>query len=225
MRARRTSPGLVSALALLIGLSGQAFADQAATGSSVAASHATPGDVEEIVVTAQKRAETLKDIPISISAFNGSAIEDKHIADYDDIARAVPGLSFNALAASEGLDNITIRGVSSTSGSATVGVYLDDVSITVKNFFDGSSQPQLFDIDRIEVLRGPQGTLYGASSEGGTIRFVTKQPDLDNFSAEISTDLGGHRAWRAELQGAGRRQRADRRRPVRDPRQHQLHRQ
>jgi iron complex outermembrane recepter protein len=189
MKARRISPGLVSALALLIGSSGQASADQVAD-ASAAAPHAT-GEVEEIVVTAQKRAETLKDIPISISAFSGSAIEDKHIADYDDIARAVPGLSFNSLAASEGLDNITIRGVSSTSGSATVGVYLDDVSITVKNFFDGSSQPQLFDLDRIEVLRGPQGTLYGASSEGGTIRFVTKQPDLDNFSAEISTDLSG----------------------------------
>jgi iron complex outermembrane receptor protein len=190
MRTRLLSPCLVSTFALLTAHS--AFAQTALPQQAQTPPPNRFGsDVEQIVVTAQKRSENLKDIPISISAVGGNAIEEKRIEDYDDIARTVPGLSFNSLAASEGLDNITIRGVSSTSGSATVGVYLDDVSITVKNFFDGSSQPQLFDIDRIEVLRGPQGTLYGASSEGGTVRFVTKQPDLDNFSAEVATDLGG----------------------------------
>jgi outer membrane receptor protein involved in Fe transport len=149
------------------------------------------GSLQEVVVTAQKRSENLKDIPISISAISGYDLQAKQIANYDDIARAVPGVSFNSIGASEGLDNISIRGISSTSGSATVGIYLDDVSITVKNFFDGSSQPKLFDIDRIEVLRGPQGTLYGASSMGGTIRFVTKQPDLENYSGEFQTDLSG----------------------------------
>lgn len=147
--------------------------------------------VEEIIVTAQKRSENIKDIPISISAISSHELELQRIANYDDISRAVPGLSFNSLAASEGLDNISIRGVSSTSGSATVGVYLDDVSMTVKNFFDGSSQPKLFDLDRIEVLRGPQGTLWGASSMGGTIRFVTKQPVLDEFSGTLTSDLSG----------------------------------
>jgi outer membrane receptor protein involved in Fe transport len=178
----------ISTLAISVAVFGaHAWADQAAAGLPAD----TGGGVEEIVVTAQKRSENIKDIPISISALSGYDLQQKHIADYDDIARAIPGVSFNSLGASEGLDNISIRGISSTSGSATVGIYLDDVSITVKNFFDGSSQPKLFDIDRIEVLRGPQGTLYGASAMGGTIRFITKSPDLDNFSGEVSTDLSG----------------------------------
>jgi outer membrane receptor protein involved in Fe transport len=188
MKFRETSLLTASFLALSIAVpTGAAHAGD----SDSAATSPDDGGLQEVVVTAQKRSENLKDIPISISALSGYEIQAKQIATYDDIARAVPGVSFNSIGASEGLDNISIRGISSTSGSATVGIYLDDVSITVKNFFDGSSQPKLFDIDRIEVLRGPQGTLYGASSMGGTIRFVTKQPDLDNYSGELSTDLSG----------------------------------
>jgi iron complex outermembrane receptor protein len=156
---------------------------------------ATPGEAEssaqlqEIIVTAQKRAEDIKDIPFSVSAISGAELTEHHIADYDDITRTVPGISFQA-GPGPGLDNIEIRGVSSTSGSATVGVYIDEVSVTVSNSqYDGAVQPKLFDLDRIEVLRGPQGTLYGASSMGGTIRFITKQPDLQSFGASVSTDL------------------------------------
>jgi iron complex outermembrane receptor protein len=123
-----------------------------------------------------------------VSAISSQQLIEHHVADYDDITRTVPGISFQA-GAGPGLDNIEIRGVSSTSGSATVGIYIDEVSVTVKNTFDGAVQPKLFDLDRIEVLRGPQGTLYGASSMGGTIRFITKQPDLNSFSATVSTDL------------------------------------
>jgi iron complex outermembrane recepter protein len=144
--------------------------------------------LEEITVTAQKRTEDIKDIPISVSAISSLQLMEHHVADYDDITRTVPGISFQA-GAGPGLDNIEIRGVSSTSGSATVGIYIDEVSVTVKNTFNGAVQPKLFDLDRIEVLRGPQGTLYGASSMGGTIRFITKQPDLNTFSASASTDL------------------------------------
>jgi outer membrane receptor protein involved in Fe transport len=144
--------------------------------------------LQEIQVTAQKRTEDIKDIPVSVSAISGAQLLEHHVADYDDISRTVPGISFQA-GAGPGLDNIEIRGVSSTSGSATVGIYIDEVSVTVKNTFDGAVQPKLFDLDRIEVLRGPQGTLYGASSMGGTIRFITKQPDLESFSASVATDL------------------------------------
>ena len=146
--------------------------------------------LSEVVVTAQKRSENLKDVPISISVLGSDELSTAHVSDYEDLSRLVPGLSYGA-GASEGLDNIEIRGVSSTSGSATVGVFVDDVSVTVKNFFDGSTQPKLFDLDRVEVLRGPQGTLFGASSEGGTIRFISKQPDLTSYGGEIGTDLSG----------------------------------
>ncbi len=145
--------------------------------------------LQEIVVTSQKRTEDIKDIPISVSAIGGVQLAEHHIADYDDVTRAVPGISFEA-GPGPGLDVIEIRGVSSASGSATVGIYIDEVSVTVSNSqFDGAVQPKLFDLDRIEVLRGPQGTLYGASSMGGTIRFITKQPDLNEFSVSVGTDL------------------------------------
>ena len=162
-----------------------------AAGDSAAspAADAEGAQLAEIVVTSQKRVEDIKDIPISVSAIGGDQLAEHHVADYDDITRTVPGISFQA-GPGPGLDNIEIRGVSSTSGSATVGIYIDEVSVTTKNEqFDGAVQPKLFDLDRIEVLRGPQGTLYGASSMGGTIRFITKQPNLNEFSAEVSADL------------------------------------
>jgi iron complex outermembrane recepter protein len=167
-------------------LLGEAAISNAATGGE---SESTTGQLQEIIVTAQKRAEDIKDIPFSVSAISGAELAEHHVANYDDITRTVPGISFQA-GPGPGLDNIEIRGVSSTSGSATVGIYIDEVSVTVSNSqYDGAVQPKLFDLDRIEVLRGPQGTLYGASSMGGTIRFITKQPDLHSFSASVSTDL------------------------------------
>jgi outer membrane receptor protein involved in Fe transport len=167
-----------------------AAADGAITASAAPAYATDSGSgLQEIVVSAQKRAEDLKDVPISISAVTGEDLAASRIQTYDDVARAVPGVNFNSLAGTEGTTNIEIRGVSSTSGSATVGLYIDDVSITTKNFFyDGAASPKLFDLDRLEVLRGPQGTLYGDSSEGGTIRFITRTPDLNKWSGQLISD-------------------------------------
>jgi iron complex outermembrane receptor protein len=145
--------------------------------------------LQEVVVTANKRSEDIKDVPISITAISGADLVDRRIQSYDDIARAIPGVNFNSVSGTEGTTNIEIRGVSSTSGSATTGLYIDDVSITTKNFFyDGAAQPRLFDLERLEVLRGPQGTLYGDSSEGGTIRFITPRPDLTKLSGSFTSD-------------------------------------
>ncbi len=201
MRSRYSvflSLALVAILAVALPHDASAQSAVAAADAPAAAptdlAQAGPGGgdgLQEVIVTAQKRKENVKDIPISISAIGSDQIEESHLNDYDDLSRLVPGLAFNQTAGSEGENNIILRGVSSTSGSATVGIYLDDISVTVKNFFDGSTQPKLFDIDNIEVLRGPQGTLYGASSEGGTVRFITKQPDMENFSGEVGTDLSG----------------------------------
>jgi outer membrane receptor protein involved in Fe transport len=154
-------------------------------------SPATPTkQLEEIVVTSQKRRENARKIPGSIGVIGGSELINHHIQNYEDITRTLPGVSF-AANNGPGQDNISIRGVSSTVGNPTVGVYLDEVPIITVQGFVGQSQPRLFDLDRIEVLRGPQGTLYGASSEGGTIRFITTQPDLENYSAYIRTDDSG----------------------------------
>jgi len=117
-------------------------------------------------------------------------IATQRIANIEDVSRTMPGVSFNSFGGTEELTNIVIRGVSAPAGAATVGLYLDDVSITTKNFFDpGAAQPRLYDLDHIEVLRGPQGTLWGDSSEGGTVRYLTQQPDLHDFSSTLTSDL------------------------------------
>ncbi|KUR80213.1 TonB-dependent receptor [Novosphingobium sp. FSW06-99] len=157
------------------------------------AAEASAGDAGgEIIVTAQKRSEDIRTVPISVSVLSGAALKDQQIANYDDLSRAVPGVAFNAVAGEEGRTNIVIRGVSSVSGASTVGVYLDDVSITVPNLYrDGSIEVRLPDIERVEVLRGPQGTLYGDSSEGGTIRYIATPANPDAFGMTLTTDASG----------------------------------
>ena len=152
----------------------------------------TGATIEEIVVTAQKRVENAKDVPVSISELSGDFIKSQHITDFDDLTRTIPSVSF-ASGGTEGLSNIEMRGVSSGVGSPTVAVYLDESSITVdaSGPFVGQAQPIPFDLARVEVLRGPQGTLYGASSMGGAIRFITNQPKLDEETLDINSDLSG----------------------------------
>ena len=157
-----TLSGPAAAAATTAAAGATVAANQTVAANDTVAANEAPdtGELAEIVVSAQKRTEDLKDVPISISAVSGEELQANKIQSYDDIARAVPGVNFNSLAGTEGTTNIEIRGVSSTSGSATVGLYIDDISITTKNFFyDGAAQPKLFDLDRLEVLRGPQGTL------------------------------------------------------------------
>ena len=149
------------------------------------------GQIDEIVVTAQKTNESLSKVPISISAVSGAALEEQHITNYADLSRAVPNVSFSS-GGGPGQDNIEIRGISSQAGSSTTGIYLDDVPISVQNIYTtGSTEPRFFDIDRVEVLRGPQGTIWGAGSMGGTIHFVSNQPNLDTFSGSAHSSVGG----------------------------------
>ncbi|SFD06102.1 TonB-dependent receptor [Collimonas sp. OK412] len=149
--------------------------------------------IEAVVVTAQKRKEDASKVPLSISVISGEELQAAHINNFADVTRAMPNISFSgASGAGAGLSNIEIRGISSAAGSATVGVYLDDVSMTTRNLYSmGSSEPKFFDIDRIEVLRGPQGTLYGASSMGGTIKFISNQPNLKEREASVYSEVSG----------------------------------
>jgi outer membrane receptor protein involved in Fe transport len=156
--------------------------------------------LDAVVVTATKRKENVNQIPLSVTVLSGEALEDQHIGSIADLSRAVPNLSFSggAQGGGSGLSNIELRGISSQAGSSTVGVYLDDVSMSTRNLYSlGSAEPKFFDIDHIEVLRGPQGTLYGASSMGGTIKFVSNQPNLrqteTSFLAEVSSTQHGGR--------------------------------
>jgi len=177
-----------SAAALAAGARAETGPAAAAQSSGPAAASSVDATVSEVVVTVQKRAQNIMAVPVSVTALSGGAVEAEHIATFDDLSRAAPGVAFDSNA-TFGTTDISIRGVSSSAGSATVGLYIDDVSITTKNFFyEGAIEPVITDLDRIEVLRGPQGTLYGDSSEGGTIRYITKAPNLSVYSGEATVD-------------------------------------
>ena len=130
--------------------------------------------LQEVTVTAQRRAEDVQSVPMSITVLNATQLEQRDVASFIDYATTVPNLGFGY--SGVGFSNartISIRGV---AGAGTTGFYLDDTPLP------DSVDPRVVDIDRIEVLRGPQGTLYGARSEGGTVRLITQQPG-DEFSA------------------------------------------
>ena len=157
--------------------------------------HATdPADapvLEEITVTAQKRSENLQDVPLSIQAFSTARLEELGIGDFDDYAKYLPSVSFQKVG-SPSFEHTYMRGVSSGgdgnhSGSQpSVGMYLDEQPVTT---IDGNLNIHLYDIERVEALAGPQGTLYGASSQAGTIRIISNKPDPSGFKAGYDLDL------------------------------------
>lgn len=152
----------------------------------------------EIVVTATKREEALINVPIAIQVYGAETLEQLGIDDFEGYARYAPGVSFTKRGA--GQTHVVVRGLSTGNvannqpqNRALVGIYLDDVPIQLNGYnFD----PDLFDIERVEVLKGPQGTLFGDSAMAGAIRYVTVRPDLTEWSARIklstsTTEKGG----------------------------------
>jgi iron complex outermembrane receptor protein len=146
----------------------------------------------EVVVTAEKRTETIRAVAQSVSVLSGAQLEEQYIKDYADLATTVPSLSYSSWGG-PGLSNLEIRGISSTIGESTVSIYLDDAPITIRNnsFYAGQPEPQLFDLARAEVLRGPQGTLYGASAMGGTIKLESNPVNLNHYEGEAYQELSG----------------------------------
>lgn len=154
--------------------------------------------LQEVMVTAEKRESTVQKTPISITAITGTDLQAQGVSDMVTVAEQVPGISFKT--SGPGQTEFEMRGLTSTGGeSPTVGFYLDDVALTPAAMAQNGKtviDPSLFDLNRVEVLRGPQGTLYGAGSMGGTIKLVSNQPDPNNFSASAEligsdTDSGG----------------------------------
>jgi iron complex outermembrane recepter protein len=131
--------------------------------------------LEEVVVTAQKRVETLQEVPISIAVLSGEAIDSRGINDLQDLSYSVPGLFVNETGFER---RVSIRGIGNVFGSSsTIGTYVDE-AVAVGPRGDHALDFQTYDLARVEVLRGPQGTLYGQGSMGGTIRYITADPDL-----------------------------------------------
>jgi iron complex outermembrane recepter protein len=150
-------------------------------------------EIEEIVVTAQRREESLSKVPISISAFSDSDLKKAGITDMEDLSRATPGFNVQPGATIGGGNNVSIRGVSTVQGAATIGIYIDDVPVSVRaNTWTQPVNPSTFDLQRVEVLRGPQGTLYGSGSEGGTLRYITAQPSLTTWSGQAEGEINGN---------------------------------
>jgi iron complex outermembrane receptor protein len=147
--------------------------------------------IEEVLVTAQRRTESVRDVPIAISVVSEKDLEQMGANDFLGFARAVPGLQFRD--AGSGRTKLSIRGISSGTGAATVSYYIDDVPLPTNNGFVNlvTVDPKLFDIQRVEVLRGPQGTLYGAGSMGGTLKYITNPPNPKAFGARISMTGSG----------------------------------
>jgi outer membrane receptor protein involved in Fe transport len=152
---------------------------------------AAGGSLDEIVVTARKRAENLQDVPLSIDVFTKKDMQNLGITGFDDFAAKTPSISF--ISTGPGTQLFVMRGVSDGSNpnyanTSATGFFVDDMNVS-----DSGTQPDLhlYDIERIEVLNGPQGTTFGAGSMAGAVRYVTNKPDVNAFSAGVDFD-GGH---------------------------------
>jgi outer membrane receptor protein involved in Fe transport len=149
--------------------------------------------IEEIVVTAERHVSTVQKTPISITAISGAQLQARGLTSVEDVIKELPGVSVRS--AGPGQTEYEARGLSSTGGAApTVGFYLNDVPMsppaaaqTGKIVID----PDLYDIQSVEVLRGPQGTLFGSGSMGGTIRVLTAQPNFNGYSGSIEATSSG----------------------------------
>jgi len=182
---RMTKRSLLLPLCAVFGMSWAAAAGAAdsAANSSTA--------LQEIVVTAETYSSTAQSTPISISALTGSQLESQGITSLEDAARDIPGLSMRS--AGPGQSEYEARGIASNGGnSPTVGFYLGDIPLSPAAMGQIGKvviDPNLYDLERIEVLRGPQGTLYGASSMGGTIKLIPQPPQLNRITGSADATL------------------------------------
>jgi iron complex outermembrane recepter protein len=162
----------------------------ALVGPIVAVAQEQTGGLQEVIVTAQKRSENLQDVPISLQALGTERLNDLHVQSFEDYAKYLPTMTFQTFG--PGTTQIVMRGVSSSGADPglllpTVATYLDEQPVTT---ILGTLDVHIYDIARIEALAGPQGTLYGASSEAGTLRIITNKPDPRAFAAGY--DLEGN---------------------------------
>ena len=197
--------GGTASMVAAAGLAFMAGAGNALAQEQAPAAETSTGALQEVVVTATRREENLSKVPISVSALTQEALDDRGIKDFSEVARFTPGVNFD----NSGTNNISIRGISGTGGAGTTGIYIDDTPIQMRAlaFNPDEALPKSFDLDRIEVLRGPQGTLFGSGSEGGTVRYITTQPSLTKTSiysrAELATTEGGDPSYEAGIAVGG----------------------
>jgi len=176
----------------IIGVLGASFALKVNAESAATPENASVS-LDEVVVTASKRISTVQDTPISISAVSGNDLLARGVSSLADLAQGTPGVSLKSEGPSQ--TEIEMRGMTSSGGnSATVGFYLDDIPLTGPASAQNGHvviDPDLYDLNRIEILRGPQGTLFGSGSMGGTVRLISNQPNLSQFQSTAQSVLSG----------------------------------
>lgn len=192
LRQHRHMALLSSTTMFMLG-SGAAHAQQ----SPETAQPATTSGLQEVVVTAQRRSESLQDVPYNISALGAETLESAGVMSLNDLTKLVPGLTSvdEGPSARAGYSSLTLRGIRTDSpGGGLLGEAYDPLTVNPISTYFGETpvffQMPLEDVERVEVLRGPQGTLYGSGAEAGTIRIVPKRPDFGAFSAEVDGNGG-----------------------------------
>lgn len=178
-----------SASILAVAAAGPAFAQETNQPATPAASDEQDKDV--IIVSATRREENLQDVPLSVTAFSQDDLTEAGIVGYEGLARETPGVILNKQSAN--FNNFTARGIATNGYGAnlqsTVTIYIDELPIsTIGN--STVLDPNLFDVERVEFLRGPQGTLFGSGSLAGALRILNKNPDLDEFGYSLLADVG-----------------------------------
>lgn len=151
-------------------------------------------DSDEIIVTATRRAQTIQDVPYSISAVSGADLEEANVADLADLTRLVPGVAFADLGArSSSINNqLILRGLNASASGGVNAFLANNTPAGVSTYLNDTplfTNLKLTDLERVEVLRGPQGTLYGANSIGGTLRFIFNKPDTEKFETTINVGV------------------------------------
>ena len=194
---------LVSGVSLAALLAAPATAQVAApaTGSDVgqntagAADEAT-GGIDDIIVTAQRVGQSLQDVPIAVTAFTADALEKQQINNTSDLQLTLPNVTFQKSNFTG--SNFTIRGVGdaavATSGDTSLGIHINDIPLSGTRLFE----TDYFDLERIEVLRGPQGTLFGRNATSGVLNFITAKPDVSAFKAKATAEYGNFDSYRVE---------------------------
>jgi outer membrane receptor protein involved in Fe transport len=192
-RSGRRNPSTFARLpltaAIYLAVGSAAFAQEAAPTPVPAAQNQEAATLDTITVTSQKRTENLQKVPISIQVLGNEKLEQLNITDFEDYVKYLPSVSYQTFG--PGFSQIYMRGVSSGGDGnhsgplPSVGVYLDEQPVTT---IQGPLDIHIYDIARVEVLAGPQGTLYGASSQAGTMRIITNKPDPSGFEAGYSLE-------------------------------------
>lgn len=202
-RNRLTTPAILLATTMLAG-AGSAHAAAAAAAAATSDSSGGTTALQEIIVTAQKRSENVQSVPANVQAFGTQKLEQLHISDFSDYIKFLPSVVYQSVGPS--YSNVYMRGIaadnqSNHSGSTpSVGTYLDEQPITT---IGGALNMHVYDIARVEALAGPQGTLYGASSEAGTIRIITNKPEIGKFygALDVEGDTVNHGGQGGTVEG------------------------